>query len=180
MGADHVRIPPVAESDMDDDVRSLLDQLGTGGNRVPNVFTTMARHPRLFRRWLALGDHLLYKSTLPAREREMVILRTAALAGSRYEWAHHAIIGRSADLGDDEITRIAAGPDAAGWAEDDQVVLRAVDELHSGNDLSERSWQDLTARWDTEQLMDLVMTVGFYTMTAMSLNAFRVEVDPGV
>jgi 4-carboxymuconolactone decarboxylase len=180
MSSDSARITPVAQSDVADDVRPVLEQLATGGNRIPNIFTTMARHPHLFRRWLALGDHLLLKSTLPAREREMVILRTATLAGSRYEWAHHVIIGRSTGLSDDEISRIAIGPDDLVWSDNDQIVLRAVDELHSGNDLSEQTWQALAARWGTEQLMDLVMTVGFYTMTAMSLNAFRVEIDPGL
>jgi alkylhydroperoxidase family enzyme len=90
------------------------------------------------------------------------------------------VIGRSAGLADDEITRIERGPGAPGWDEDDRVVLTAVDELHTDNDLAEPTWQALTARWNTEQVMDLVMTVGFYTMTAMSLNAFRVEIDPDV
>jgi len=180
VSADQVRIPPVKEPDWDDDVRSALRRLATGRDRPPNVFTTLANHPRLFRPWLDLGDHVLGQSTLPPRVREMVILRTAALAGSPYEWAHHTVIGRSAGLSDDEIARVESGPDASGWAEDDRDVLRAVDELHKDNDLAEPTWQALAARWNTEQMMDLVMTVGFYTMTAMSLNAFRVEIDPEV
>lgn len=180
MSADEVRIPPVTEPDWDDDVRSALRRLSAGRDRPPNVFTTLANHPRLFRPWLALGDQVLGKSTLPPRVREMVILRTAALAGSPYEWAHHTVIGRTAGLRDEEIARIERGPDAPGWAADDQVVLRAVGELHTDRDLAEPTWQALTARWSTQQIMDLVMTVGFYTMTAMSLNAFRVEIDADV
>lgn len=180
MSPEQVRIPPVTEPDWDDDVRSALRRLAEGRDRPANVFTTLANHPRLFRPWLDLGNQVLGKSSLPPRVREMVILRTAALAGSPYEWAHHTVIGRAAGLADDEITRIERGPGAPGWDEDDRVVLTAVDELHTDNDLAEPTWQALTARWNTEQVMDLVMTVGFYTMTAMSLNAFRVEIDPDV
>jgi 4-carboxymuconolactone decarboxylase len=174
------RIPPVAEDDWPDEIRPALDRLaGERGTRPLNVFTTFANHPRLFRRWLGLGEQLLDHSTLPPRLRELVILRTATLAGSSYEWAHHTVIGRSAGLSDDEIARVREGPDAAGWSDADRVVLRAVDELHGSNDLSEATWAALSAGWHTQQLIELVVTVGFYTMTAMFLNGFRVEIDPG-
>lgn len=171
------RIPPLAEGEGDEQARRLLDGLEVGDDRIPNIFTTFARHPRLFRRWLGLGQHLLRESTLPAREREVVILRTAALSGSCYEWTQHVVIGRRAGLTDEEIDRIAEGPDAPGWADDDRVLLRAIDELHGGHRLSEAAWTALSTRWDTSQVMDFTMTVGFYTMTAMALNAFGVEVD---
>ncbi|MFI6452383.1 carboxymuconolactone decarboxylase family protein [Streptosporangium amethystogenes] len=174
------RIPPLPEGEGDEQARRLLDGLAVGGDRVPNIFTTFARHPRLLRRWLGLGQHLLRESTLPAREREIVILRTAALSGSSYEWAQHVVIGRRAGLTEEEIDRIAAGSEDPGWADGDRVLLRAIDELHSGHDLSEAAWTSLSTRWNTHQVMDFTMTVGFYTMTAMALNTFGVEIDPGL
>ena len=173
------RIPPVAENDWPDDIRPALDRLAGERGRPLNVFRTLANHPRLFLRWLGLGEQLLDHSTLPPRLRELVILRTATLAGSSYEWAHHTVIGRSAGLSEDEIARVREGPDAAGWSDTDLAVLRAVDELYGGNDLSESTWAGLSTRWHTQQLMEMVITVGFYTMTATFLNAFRVEIDPG-
>lgn len=175
-----MRIPPVGEDDWDEELRPVLERLGQGPGGVPNVFTTFARHPPLFRRWLGMGDQLLNRSSLPSRTRELVILRTAVLAGSAYEWAQHARIGRSAGLSDEEIARVADGPAHPGWDEPDREVLLAVGELHGGDTLSGATWRRLSGRWDTEQLMDLVMTVGFYTMTAMSLNAFGVPLDPGL
>ncbi|WP_336207532.1 carboxymuconolactone decarboxylase family protein [Nonomuraea sp. LPB2021202275-12-8] len=172
------RIPPLSAGEGDEQARGLLDKLGGDFDRIPNIFTTFARHPRMFRRWLGLGQHLLRESTLPPREREIVILRTAALSGSAYEWAQHAVIGRRAGLTPEEIERISAGLDANGWPDDDRALLRAIDELHDGHDLSDASWRALSARWDTHQVMDFTMTVGFYTMTAMALNTFGVEVDP--
>src|SRR5918992_2486175 len=126
------RIPPVAENDWPDDIRPALDRLAGERGRPLNVFRTLANHPRLFLRWLGLGEQLLDHSTLPPRLRELVILRTATLAGSSYEWAHHTVIGRSAGLSEDEIARVREGPDAAGWSDTDLAVLRAVDELYGG------------------------------------------------
>src|SRR4051794_10123568 len=111
------RIPPLADGEGDDEERRLLDGLDFG-DPVPNIFTTFVRHPRLFRRWLGLGQHLLRESTLPARDREIVILRTATLSGSAYEWAQHAVIGQQAGLSKEEVDRIAAGPGASGWTDD--------------------------------------------------------------
>ncbi|HEY3684548.1 MAG TPA: carboxymuconolactone decarboxylase family protein [Streptosporangiaceae bacterium] len=171
-----VRISPVEE--WPEDARAALERLAGPDGAVPSVFTTLARHPHLFNRWLGLGNHVLNASTLPARTRELVILRTAARTGAAYEWAHHTVIGRRAGLTDEEIARIASG-EASGWAATDLSVLRAVDELHETSHVSDATWSELARTWEPEQLMDLVMTTGFYTMTAMALNAFGVAVEPG-
>ena len=57
-------------------------------------------------------------SSLPARHREMLMLRMGWLCQSEYEWAQHARIATSdAGLADQEIHRIAEGPKAAGWTD---------------------------------------------------------------
>lgn len=174
MGAE-VRIHPVDE--WPEEARPALERLAGPDGRVPNVFTTLANHPPLFRRWAGLGDQLLNRSSLPARTRELVILRTAHAAGSPYEWAHHAAIGRRVGLSDVEIDRVAAGPDAPDWSDPDRTVLRAVDELHATRVLSDDAWAALSAAFPREQVMELVLTVGFYTMTAMALNSFGVRLE---
>ena len=66
------RIAPLPEAEWDDETRELLPK----GSALLNVFTTLVRHPKLFKRWSVFAGHVLSKSTLPARERELVILRT--------------------------------------------------------------------------------------------------------
>ena len=82
-----------------------------------NIFATLAHHPRLLKRWSAFGGVLLYGGVLPARERELLILRTGYLCRAPYEWGQHVTIGLAAGLTDDEIARVAAGPDADGWSD---------------------------------------------------------------
>src|SRR5437016_13700860 len=73
------RVPPLAESDWPEELRSVLEArpaaLDTrlGDN---NIFATFARHKDLFRAWLPFGGFLLAGGVLPARERELLILRT--------------------------------------------------------------------------------------------------------
>src|SRR5688572_13271284 len=104
------RLPPLAPDQLSDDQRELVDMFG--GEQALNIFKTLVRHPGLFRKWLPFGGKLLQGAKLPPRERELVILRTAVLCGADYEWAQHVAIARTAGVTDEEIERVAAGPDA--------------------------------------------------------------------
>ena len=116
--------------------------------------------------------------------REVVLdkLRTGLLCGSAYEWAQHVQVGRFTGLTDEEIERVKSGPDDPGWNESDRTLLRAVDELHADHVVSDDTWQALGdhAGLDQRGKMDLVITVGHYTMVAMMLKSFGVQLDDGL
>ena len=145
-----------------------------------NITRTMAHHPVLAESWLPYARHVARESTLPPRERELLIQRIGYLCGSEYEWGHHTRIARGVGLSDEEIGRVTGGPDAAGWSNFDQVLLRAADELHRDGYISDRTWAELDTRYDTQQLMDVVFTVGYHNLMAMALKSFRVPLDEGV
>jgi len=103
------RVPPIADEDLDEEGRDFLRQVSREG-RVLNIYRTLAAHPKLLKRWGVFGTHVLYKSTLPARERELLILRTGWLCRSEYEWGQHVIIAKGCGITEDEIERVKAGP----------------------------------------------------------------------
>lgn len=151
-----------------------------GEGRVLNIFGTLAHHPKLMKRWWVFGAHVLQKSSLPPRERELVILRVGWLCQSGYEWGQHRVIGRKAGITDAEIERIKQGPDAAAWSPADRALLRAVDELHEDSFITDDTWKALAERYNTQQLLDLVFAVGEYHLVSMVLNATGVQLDPGI
>jgi 4-carboxymuconolactone decarboxylase len=173
------RVDPLPESEWTAEIRELLPR-GLGKGRVLNIFTTLARHPKLLKRWLVFGNHVLYKSTLDPRERELAILRVGWLCRSEYEWGQHAAIGRGVGLSDDDIRRVADGPAAPGWSEHEATLLRAVDELHADYRIGDETWKELSRRYDEKQRMDLVFAVGQYTLVSMALNTLGVQLDPGI
>ncbi len=179
MAAKEPRIAPLAEREWSAEQRELLAVV-TRGKPAANVFATLVRHPKLFRRWTPFGGHLLYASSLAPRERELLILRTAWLMRSDYEWGQHVEIAKRAGMGAAEIARVAAGAEAGGWTEEEAALLRAVDELWADARLSDASWQALSRRLSQAQMMDLVFTVGAYAMLAMALNSFGVPLDAGL
>jgi 4-carboxymuconolactone decarboxylase len=173
------RIEPLAEDRWDAETRDLLSRSQMHG-RVLNIFRTLAHHPKLLKRWTVFAGHILGKSALPPRDREILILRIGWLCRAEYEWGQHVLIGLEAGLTDGEIERIKAGPDAAGWAPFDAALLRAVDELHEQSLISDATWRELAQRYNTQQLMDVVFTVGQYNLVSMALNTFGVQLDQGI
>jgi alkylhydroperoxidase family enzyme len=173
------RIAPLDEQHWPDEARDILGKAGES-ERVFNIFRTLARYPKLLKRWLPFANHVLFKSTLPAREREILILRIGWLCQSEYEFAQHVVIGRRAGLTDADIQRIVDGPDVAGWDPFEATLVRAADELRRDAFVAEGTWTALAARYGPEQLMDTVFTVGQYNLVSMTLNSLGVQLDPGL
>jgi 4-carboxymuconolactone decarboxylase len=181
MRASEPRLRPLSADEWDEDVRQMLGgTTGVGDGRVLNIFATLAHHPKLVKRWTVFGNHVLFKSTLPERERELVILRVAWRAQAEYEWGQHVVIARRCGVTDEEIEWVKLGPEAIGWSPFDATLLRAVDELRDDSVISDATWKALGERYDDKQCLDLIFTVGQYTLVAMALNSLGVELDDGV
>ncbi|MEK6320267.1 MAG: carboxymuconolactone decarboxylase family protein [Acidobacteriota bacterium] len=172
------RIPPLPETEWNDETRELLESLRRDGH-VYNIFTTLARHPQLLKRWLVFAGHVLSKSTLPAREREIAILRMGWLCRAEYEFGHHVAIGKQVGLSDDDIKRITEGPAAAGLDPFEGTLIRAVDELHANTFIGDATWKALADSYSTEQLFDFLFAAGQYKLVSMVLNSVGVQLEEG-
>ncbi len=173
------RIEPVSKDAWTAAQRELLEPQDQRG-RLWNVFTTLANHPTLYRQWLPFATYILKDNAVPPRNREIAILRIGWLCKSEYEWGQHVRIGRRAGITDDEIRRIAVGPQADGWSEHDRLLLSATDELHADACIADATWQALSQTYSVQQMMDLVFTVGQYNLVSMALRSFGVQPDEGL
>jgi alkylhydroperoxidase family enzyme len=172
------RVAPLAAEDRTPEIADLLDTLGFDADgRVLNIFSTLAHHPRLLKRWAAFGGTLLLRGELPDRDRELLILRTAWNCRAHYEWVHHDDIARQAGLSRDEIERVAQGWEAAGWTQHEALLLQAADELHETARLVDATWSALAERYDPAQLIEICMLVGQYHLVAFTLNTLGVQLE---
>ncbi len=178
-GTSRPRIAPLPAAEQDEQQRELLAGVKVADAPASNIFATLVRNPGLFRRWLPFGGKLL-AGKLPARDRELLILRTAVLCRAEYEWGQHRLIGRKAGIEEVEIERVRLGPDAEGWDPFDAVLVRAVDELHESSCITDATWETLAARYNEVQLIEVPMVIGHYHLVAFTLNSLGVELEPGV
>jgi|RhiMetdeSRZDD1v2_1073273.scaffolds.fasta_scaffold276476_2 alkylhydroperoxidase family enzyme len=186
---DGPRIPPLPPAAWPEAMREALAALRPPAPRHPlperradrpkglNVLGTLAQHPDLARAFHTFNGHVLFATTLSVRQRELLVLRVAAVRRAEYEWAQHVVLAGEAGIDDAEVARIAEGPDAPGWSPVDAALLRAVDELVGDATIADATWEALARELDVQQLMDVVFTVGAYDALAMAFRSFRVQLD---
>ena len=173
------RLEPVPMAEWTPAQRDLLDPGGTGQPTI-NLYMTLARHPVFYRPRAIQSRYIRTGSTLPGRVRELLILRIGWLCGAEYEWAQHVPIARREGLTDDEIAQIARGPNVPEWDPVEAALLRAADELHADDTVSDETWRALSASFDERGLIDIVITVAGYKMVSIALNSLGVQLEPGL
>jgi AhpD family alkylhydroperoxidase len=172
------RIGPGGSGDIGIVNHAIVRLIGAAtGGAPPNVFTTLARHRRLFRRWLRFAGALMPGGRLPRADTELLILRVAHNTGCDYEWGHHGRIALQAGLSEAEVERVREGDGGEGWSARQQALLRAADQLHTERRISDETWAVLRPLLSDEELIELCMLVGHYEMLAMTLNSLEVEPD---
>jgi 4-carboxymuconolactone decarboxylase len=172
------RVAPVPDAQRSEEQRSIASEFTSTG--MVNAVATLLHYPALAQALLTHERYVSTASTLPPRHRLLLLLRTSWLARSDYLWAHRAAAARRAGFTDEDLTRIARGGDAAGWDPFEADLLRAADELHVDSFISDATWRALSARYDTNQMIDTIDTVGATTMHAGVLNSLGVQVEAGV
>ncbi len=179
MRLDQARIAPLTDAALDAEQKEVLAPMAARGP-VLAIFRTLVREPRGLKAFLAWGNFIMSRRNgLPAREREIVILRTGFLCKAGYEWTQHVPIARRAGLTDDEIARVKKGADAPGWSDADAALIRASDELHASQFIGDATWAALGRHFSDSQRMVIVFTVAQYTQVSMMLNTFGVQLDEG-
>lgn len=172
------RIPPLSDEEFSPEL-----QASTGfapGSRGINLVKTLARAPFAAPLFLSYARHFLSPNNgLPARERELLIVRVGHLCQSAYELGQHVQIALSAGLTPDELERIKQGTDAS-WNEADSALIRAADDIVADQFVSDPVWHALSRSFDEKQLIDIVMTAAQYVQLASVLNTFGVQLEPEV
>ena len=141
------------------------------------LFRTVARNPRVLQRFFAGG--LLDRGSISLRFRELMILRTCAQCGAEYEWGVHiATFGEKAAWTQAQSNSTARGsPEDSCWSEQESLVMRLADSLHSTSEVGEELWQQLSSAFTPEQLIELVMLAGLYHAVSFMVNAFGVQLE---
>jgi 4-carboxymuconolactone decarboxylase len=177
------RVAPLTAQELTEAVKDLSALIrsvfGVHDNSViPDLFATMARTPGLYRCQLEMGVQLVRHGTLPARERELAILRIGWLCRAPFEWGEHVEFAKSNGVSAVEIERITRGSADPAWGEHDRNILRAVEELVGDHAISDDTWEALASRWNEQQLMELPVLAGHYILTALLHNSLRIQLLP--
>ncbi len=171
------RVTLLNVEDVPEESRWLLERNIRGDDGLFNIYRALAHTPDGLRQFMRLGSYLLTRSALDPRLREIAILRTGALAGCRYEVAHHVPIARAAGL-DDAAIRAAIEGDPAPFSGREAAVLQFATELTRDARVRADTHAALRETLGERELVDLALTVGYYNLVARVLNALEVDLEP--
>ena len=147
-----------------------------------NIFRVMLQRPKTAKALSDLLVSLLFGGELDDRLRELLIMRIGWSTGSDYEWTQHWKIARDQfGCSDQDLLELRGDWRKSGhFGDDERTLLAAVDELVADTMISDATWGVLAQHLTTEQLIDMIFTVGHYNMVAMSLNAIGVQREAGI
>jgi alkylhydroperoxidase family enzyme len=183
MATENPRIPPLPMSEwgeLEKDALSVfvkddgkrLQGSDDNKNKDMSGLALWLNHPALAKAIFTLTRHLLHDNVLPARDRELLVLRVAWQRKSEYEWAQHIIIAQILGMAVAEIERVSQAADCPEWSDKDKLLMAAVDELLASAVVSDATWAGLEKYYDKQQLMEVVVTVGSYDLMAMAFKSF--------
>ena len=156
------------------------EEMKTLPHNAVNVRATMAHHPVIAKGIGGLANTVLNKASVPRRQRELVILRMGWNCQARYEFGQHTMYGKAYGVTDEEIAAVTRPLNCHAWAEEDRILLQMTDDLHADDCVSDATWAELTANWNTQEIMEFVTSALCYRVVSGFLNTFGVELDDGV
>ena len=164
------------------DVKAMLERwMPPNSDMEPlRLFRTLGVHPELAARMRPLGAGILGHGVIEPRLREVMIHRTCALCGAEYEWGVHVVaFGRPLGFTDEQLAGTVDGDAADGsWSDAERAVYRLADELHGTGDISDALFAELERHFDARQILELVVTSGWYHTISFVVNAARVRLEP--
>ena len=142
------------------------------------VMGIFAHHPDLSTAFFHFNGHILYGTTLSIRQRELLVLRIAVLRKSPYLWAQHLVHTKDAEISQSDVSRIAFGPGAPYLDALERAMLQAVDELILLGEIGGDTWAELQRDLTTQQILDLIFTVGCYDIIAWVCGTLQFDLEP--
>ena len=175
------RMPPIPADKLTEAQKRAVDEFKAArGADLSGPFVPMLRSPEVMSRARAMGDYLRFKSALPPRLSEFVILLTARRWTQQYEWNAHASLAAQGGLSADVIKAVAEGRRPEKLAADEEAVYTFCDELQRNQSVSDATYARAVAALGEQGVIDVLGITGYYTMLAMVMNTTRTPLPAGV
>ncbi len=155
------RVPYLTPETATGEVAEILAKLRDRGTRM-HLIEAVANSTGAFRNFVRFGHSLRYYTRLLRKLREIVILRLAERTKSPYEWNQHEPSARREGVTDDQIGALRTGDISRGvFDERELAVLRFADEAVEMG-LADETFEEVKRFLDPEEIVDLVLTVGWW------------------
>ena len=180
-GAAQDRMPPIPADRLTDAQKRAIEEFKAArAVDISGPFVPLLRSPEVMSRARAMGDYLRFKSSLPPRLSEFVILLTARRWTQQYEWHVHIPLALQGGLKGEIVAAIAAGRRPAAMAADEEAIYQLWDEVQRNQGASDATYANARDRIGEQGIIDVLGITGYYTTLAMVMNTTRTPLPAGV
>jgi 4-carboxymuconolactone decarboxylase len=180
-GAAQDRMPPIPADRLTDAQKKAIEEFKAArAVDISGPFVPLLRSPEVMSRARAMGDYLRFKSSLPPRLSEFVILLTARRWTQQYEWHAHMPLALQGGLKDEIVAAIAAGRRPAAMAADEEAIYQLWDEVQRNQGASDATYANARDKIGEQGIIDVLGITGYYTTLAMVMNTTRTPLPAGV
>lgn len=174
------RLPYITNrEDLPMEHRGAWDAIAAKRGHVARPFQLLLHSPQLAARVAAIGEYARFLSgALDGASRELAILATTRYWGAQYAFTHHVHLARLAGVREEAIQAVKAGTAPKGLTPIEALPVRFAQSLLRRRRVSDALWRQAVQRLGTEGVVDLAVTIGYYTLLSLWMLAAQVELEP--
>lgn len=174
------RMPPIPADKLTDAQKKAIEEFKAARSvDISGPFVPLLRSPEVMTRARAMGDYLRFRSSLPPRLSEFVILLTARRWTQQYEWNAHAPLAVKGGLKAEIVKAVAEGRKPEGLAEDEEIVYALFDEIQKNQSISDATYARAVGKIGEQGIIDVMGITGYYSLLAMVMNTARTPLPAG-
>jgi AhpD family alkylhydroperoxidase len=171
------RLPLVAADSDDPALAPVFDRFREAGHEVPTLYRSLGNAPAMLNAWVGMAWPLRHDPTTSRGLRELIIMRVAQLTRAAYEWVAHHPAARKFGVTDEQLATLRDWPTSEHFGDVEREVLALTDAIIRDYDVPDDVWAPLAARYAPGELVELVLTVTYYSCVSGTLRAIRLPVD---
>lgn len=146
-----------------------------------SVFQVALHNPQVAVALNALLQNLLWKGTLDARLRELIIMRLGWSTGSEYEWTQHWRVARQLGVSEDDILAVRDWRSASRFGPVERALMSATDEIVTSGTISDATWGACAdVLGDVALLVEMVAVISNWRLFSAVLRSLQVPLEVGV
>lgn len=171
------RLPLLGLEPADEITAAVFETFRQEGRDPIALYRVLAHSPPMLRAYAGLARGLRYEAATPRALRELMILRTAQLTASDYEWAHHRAMAAANGVPEEKVHALVAWRSSACFDAAERAALRCVEEIHEVA-LSDQGFAELEREFGAPGSVELVLLAAFYEAVARIIQALGLEIEP--
>jgi alkylhydroperoxidase family enzyme len=159
-----------------DPAPAIAERIASLGGQPLNLYRVLGNQPSLLSAWVEFAYSLRRDCQSPRPLRELMILRTAQMMQSAYEWHQHKIMARGAGVSEVQMAELATWRDSDTFDAREKAALRLTEAIVAGQ-VDDEAHRCAAALFSPAEMIELVLTAGFYCMVPRVLSALAVTSD---